>query len=708
MADRSQKALSDFVSEAQETIDALAKGLMRLEEAGAEAEPELLNSVFRAAHSLKGLASMFGVERLARLAHALEDALDDLRMGRRPFDAGMLDLLLEAPEVFSSIISEESTGAPHATHDQATRLTERLRAAERAGAVAGDDPLDTVALGPEVRRLLTEYEEHRLGSALRKGLALYRIRVAFELTAFDEQLAALSARLKELGEVVSTLPSADMKDPSTIAFELLLATSVPRASVVAEAGPHAGVDAVAVLAPGAPGTAAPRPAAQKRVPLPRPPEVDAPREEPTAGAALALSPAPEPLAELDTGTLRSASQAVRVDIRKLDRLMNVVGELVLVKSSLQSISERFKGEGIDAGLAAELRQASRSLDRKLGELQGGILEVRMVPLDQVFDKLTRMVRKLAREVGKEIELEVSGGEVELDKLIVEDLSDPLMHLVRNAVDHAIEAPEVRERMGKPRAGHITLSAVQRGHHVRLSVTDDGNGIDEDRIREVAVTRGLATAESVKGLTRREVMNLIFVPGFSTARQVTSLSGRGVGMDVVKNNIAALSGIIDLHTERGVGTSFEVTLPVTLAIIRALVVKASGRTYAVPLNSVLEILEVRDADIRSVSTREAITLRGATLPLTRLSRFFAAEERAPPDPIFVVVTGLAQERLGLAVDELLGQQDIVVKPLGSLLAGVRGIAGATDLGQRTTVLVLDVGAIIEDVVAGELLPEAAGR
>jgi two-component system, chemotaxis family, sensor kinase CheA len=708
MADRTQKALSDFVSEAQETVDALAKGLMRLEEAGAESEPELLNSVFRAAHSLKGLASIFGVERLARLAHALEDAFDDLRMGRRPFDVGVLDLLLEAPEVFSRIISEESTGAPHATHDQATRLTERLRASERGGAVAGDGPVDTFALGPEVRRLLTEYEEHRLSSALRKGLALYRVRVAFELTAFDEQLAALSARLKDLGEVVSTLPSADMKDPSTIAFELLLATSAPRASVVMEAGPHAGVDAVAVLAAGAPGAVVPRPAAQKRVPIPRPAEVDAPREEPPPSAALALSPTPEPLAELDTGTLRSASQAVRVDIRKLDRLMNVVGELVLVKSSLQSISERFKGDGVDAGLAAELRQASRSLERKLGELQGGILEVRMVPLDQVFDKLTRMVRKLAREVGKEIELEVSGGEVELDKLIVEDLSDPLMHLVRNAIDHAIETPEVRERKGKPRAGHITLSAVQRGHHVRLSVTDDGNGIDEDRIREAAVTRGLATAESVKGLTRREVMNLIFVPGFSTARQVTSLSGRGVGMDVVKNNIAALSGIIDLHSERGVGTSFEVTLPVTLAIIRALVVKASGRTYAVPLNSVLEIIEVRDADIRRVSTREAITLRGTTLPITRLSRFFAAEELAPPDPLFVVVTGLAQERLGLAVDELLGQQDIVVKPLGSLLAGVRGIAGATDLGHRTTVLVLDVGAIIEDVVAGEPLPEAVGR
>jgi two-component system chemotaxis sensor kinase CheA len=699
MADRSKKALSEFVSEAQETIDVLAKGLMRLEGAGADPDPELLNSVFRAAHSLKGLSSMFGVERLSRLAHALEDALDDVRMGRRPLDAGAIDLLLETPEVFSRIISEESTGAEPATSASATGLTDRLRAAERETAGPGDDPLSTAALGPETRRLLTEYEEHRLGSAIRKGLDLYRIRVAFEMSSFDEQLAALAGRLKELGEVVSTLPSPDTKDAATIAFELLLATSAPRANVVLEAGPHAAVDPIAV------GPAPPRVA--RRAPLPRPPELDALPELPPAGAALALSPTPEPLAELGGGSLRSASQAVRVDIRKLDRLMNVVGELVLVKSSLQSMAERFKGETIDPGLAAGMRQVSRDLERRLGELQGGILEVRMVPLDQVFDKLTRMVRKLGREVGKEVELEVTGGEVELDKLIVEDLSDPLMHLIRNAVDHAIEAPEVRERMGKPRAGRITVSAVQRGQHVQLTVADDGNGIDEERIREVAVARGLASAESVRGLSRREVMNLIFVPGFSTARQVTRLSGRGVGMDVVKSNIAALSGIIDLHTERGVGTRFELTLPVTLAIIRALVVKASGRTYAVPLNSVLEILEVRAADVRTVSTREAITLRGATLPLTRLNRFFAAGDLPPPDPLFVVVTGLAQERLGLAVDELLGQQDIVVKPLGRLLAGVRGIAGATDLGQRTTVLVLDVGAIIEDVVSGEPSPEATG-
>ncbi len=706
MIDRTQKALSEFVSEAQETIDALAKGMMRLEEAGPDPEPDLLNAVFRSAHSLKGLASMFGVERLARLAHALEDALDDLRMGRRALDASALDLLLEAPEVFSRIIAEESEGAAPATHDAASRLTERLRAAERDTSAPGEDLLEGVMLAPGVRRLLTEYEEHRLRASVRKGLSLYRVRVAFELAVFDAGLAALSARLKELGEVVSTLPSSDLNDQSTIAFELLLATSAPRANVVLEAGPHAAVDPVLVAAaPGAALAASPPP---RRPSLPEAsssPEPEAQFEVPAGGAPLALSPTPEPLAETETGTLRSASQAVRVDIRKLDRLMNVVGELVLVKSSLQGLAERFKGDGVDPGLAAELRQVSRGLERRLGELQGGILEVRMVPLDQIFDKLTRMVRRLGREVGKEIELEVSGGEVELDKLIVEDLSDPLMHLVRNAVDHAIEQPEVRERKGKPRAGRITLTAAQRGHHVQIIVADDGNGIDEDRIREVAVARGLASTATVGGLSRREVMNLIFVPGFSTARQVTSLSGRGVGMDVVKNNIAALSGIIDLQTERGVGSRFEITLPVTLAIIRALVVKASGRTYAVPLNSVLEILEVRGAEVRTVASRELITLRGATLPMVRLARFFAAGERPPPDPLFVVVTGLAQERLGLAVDELLGQQDIVVKPLGNMLSAVRGIAGATDLGQRSTVLVLDVGAIIEDVVSGDAVPEA---
>jgi two-component system chemotaxis sensor kinase CheA len=371
------------------------------------------------------------------------------------------------------------------------------------------------------------------------------------------------------------------------------------------------------------------------------------------------------------------------------------------------VAERLRSGDESATLALELHRETRTLERKLDDLQGGILEVRMVPVAQIFDKLSRMVRKLSRELGKEVEFQARGSEVELDKLIVEDLSDPLMHLVRNALDHAIEPPDVRDARRKPRAGRITVSAVQKGSHVQIAVEDDGAGIDEARIRDVAVSRGLTTPDAAAQLSRRDVMNLIFLPGFSTARSVTALSGRGVGMDVVKNNIANLSGIIDLDTELGRGTRFEITLPVTLAIIRALVVDVSGRTYAVPLNSVLEILPVPRGELRTVESREVITLRGTTLPLVRLSRFFGLAGPEREGPLFVVVVGLAQQRLGVAVDALVGQQDIVVKPLGKALDGIRGIAGATDLGNRRTVLVLDVGAILEEVVLRDGAREAAG-
>jgi len=698
MADQSQR-LADFLSEAQESVDLLGKDLLRLEGAG-EPDPDLLNAVFRAAHTLKGLASMFGVDRMARLAHALEDVLDDVRMGRRHADRATIDLLLEAPEVFTRIMAEEATGATPQTGDTATALATRLRAGATAAPAEAGDALDGVGLGPEIRAVLTEYEEHRLRSNVGKGIPLLRVKVSFDLGAFDRELSALSTRLKRLGEVVSTLPSHDVTDPEAIGFDLLFFSPEPLDAIRRAVGPAGVVERIEPVSGREPGAAAARP----RTPAGSP-------TEPAAGGAAAAPPAtsysPVPGPEPEVPSIRSASQAVRVDIRKLDRLMNVVGDLVLVKASLGAVAERLKIEGGDPVLTAELHRANRTLERKLAELQSGILEVRMVPLEQVFDKLARMVRKISREVGKEIELAVAGGDVEIDKLIVEELSDPLMHLIRNAIDHAVEPAEVRERMGKPRAGRVSLSATQKGNHVEIVVEDDGAGIDEDRIREVAVQRGLATAEAVRDLSRREVMNLIFVPGFSTARQVTSLSGRGVGMDVVKNNIANLSGIIELRSVRGHGTRFEITLPTTLAIVRALVAAVAGRTYAIPLNSVMEILQVSAAEVRTLSTREVISVRGATLPLVRLSSFFALSGARAADPFYVVVVGLAQERLGVAVDDLLGQQDIVVKPLGKALHGIRGIAGATDLGDLHTVLVLDVGAIIEDVTSGEPRREAAG-
>jgi two-component system chemotaxis sensor kinase CheA len=695
MADRrSHKAVSEFLSEAQETVETLARELLHLEAArrGEEADPQVLNAVFRGAHSLKGLASMFGVERMAGLAHALEDLLDEVRMGRRPIDAPTLDLLLEAPDLLNRILAEEAQGGAVATRGPAEDLSRRLRIAAPPPAHA--DPAADFDLGPEVRKVLTEYEEHRLQANARKGLSLHRIRAAFELATFDRGLASLNAILRPLGEVISTLPSSTPGDPSTIAFEVLLGSKEPTARVQAALGARAEVTEVPRRA-AAPGAAGATPAL---TPVPTPVPAAAPAE-------------PHPSDGPDA-SLRSVSQAVRVDIRKLDKLMNAVGELGLVKANLYRIAEMARSVGAELGL--ELQREARTLERRLGELQGGILEVRMVPLSQVFDKLARMVRKISREVGKEIDFQVSGGDVELDKLIVEELSDPLMHLIRNAIDHGIEPAEARQRAGKPRAGRVALSARQRGNHVEIAVEDDGAGIDEERVREVALQRGLLGAEALRDLSRRDLLNLVFVPGFSTARQVTALSGRGVGMDVVKSNIAALSGIIELSSERGRGARVELTLPVTLAIVRALVVAVSGHTYAVPLNSVLEVLALEPGEIRTIEAREVLTLRGATLPLVRLGAFFGLAAAGPspalawpPGKVFVVVVGLAQERLGVAVDDIAGQQDVVVKPLGPALEGARGVAGATDLGSRRTVLVLDVGAIIEDALRGGTAREAAG-
>jgi two-component system chemotaxis sensor kinase CheA len=702
MADSSsQKALSEFVSEAQETIESLDRELLRLDDAraGGEAEPDVLNAVFRAAHTLKGLSAMFGVERMATLAHALEDRLDALRMGKQQLSPATLDLLLATPDLFQRIIQEVSAGAPAETAGSAEELARRLREPVATSAPTSPDPLTSCGLDENVVAVLTEYEEHRLRSNLAKGLGLYRVRAAFDIASFDTGLDDLKRRLKAHGELIATLPSADAADPASIGFDVLFGSGAGLDAVRRAAGP----DCVSMeLSPAAqPAPAAPAsPAASTAVAR----EVSASLAQERAPAASSGGPA-EPLGSVDS-SLRSVSQAVRVDIRKLDRLMNVVGELVLVKTSLMRVAERLRAGEQGGTLALELHRESRSLERKLADLQSGILEVRMVPLGQIFDKLSRMVRKLTRELGKDVDFQVRGSDVELDKLIVEDLSDPLMHLIRNALDHAIETPERRLAAGKPRAGRLTLSASQKGSHVQIVVEDDGNGIDESRVREVAVQRGLAPAEAVKGMSHREVMNLIFLPGFSTAREVTALSGRGVGMDVVKNNIANLSGIIDLSSRPGKGTRFEITLPVTLAIIRALVVGVSGRTYAVPLNSVLEILSVAPYELRTIETREVLSLRGSTLPLVRLSRLF--ELGAPPGdgPMYVVVVGLAQERLAVAVDSLVGQQDIVVKPLGRALQGIRGIAGATDLGNRQTVLVLDVGAVIEEVVrAGKPLLEA---
>lgn len=779
------KALAEFVAEATEILEALGKDLLVLDERrGQEADPDRVNGIFRAAHSLKGLAGLFGQERISRLAHGTEDLLDRLRLGKLHLNDAVLDTLIEALDAFQALLAETARGAEtDGLTRRADGMAERLGRLGEAPVTRDEDPLDRLELEAQVRSVFTEYEEHRLRENVRKGVSMWRVRAAFDLSDFDKGLADLNTRLKPLGEVISTLPSAQPGGAHGIAFDLIFGTQVsvpelesglkgtpaelsrlavrPATTRSAEALVRATESPAIVLgtlgvssAPEASTGASPpskrggRAAAEEGARPPQHPLASEPSsstesgeaggsaslpgqaseddEEPSlsakgpslvtylqgpggrapvravtpsgasqAGAGAASSATAEP-------SLRSLTQTVRVDIGKLDGLINMVGELLLIKASLQRLAESARQDGVvplSRPFGQELARETRGLERKLEALQEGLLEARMVPVGQVFDKLARLVRRITREAGKEIDFVIGGGEVELDKLIVEELSDPLMHLIRNAIDHGVESPDTRLAAGKTRRAVVSLRAEQKGNHVLIQVSDDGAGIDEQRVREVALTRGLITPAQAEEMGRRELLNLIFLPGFSTARSVSELSGRGVGLDVVKNNLGNLSGIIDVWSERGKGTAFHLTLPVTLAIIRALVVGVSARTYAVPLNSVLEILSVQPREIRTMERREVLDVRGQTLPFVRLSRLFGLPER-PVSRYFVVVVGLAQERLGIAVDELHGQQDIVTKPLGGRLQSVRGISGATDLGNRRPVLVLDVAALLEEGLALE--------
>ncbi len=675
------RALTDFVAEATEILETLGRDVLTLDESrSGEVDPDLLNGIFRAAHSLKGLSAMFGLEQLSKLAHRVEDVLDALRLGKVPLDDALIDSLVESLEVLNALLAEaahETTTPGLASRGEA--LAERLRVMGEGPVAAAVDVLDHIGLDPQIRAVFTEYEEHRLRENVKKGVQLYKVRAVFSLSDFDQRLNALNATLKPMGEVVSTLPSTQPGDESSIAFDLIFGSAVPATKIESTIAGAATVESLtrALAAPPPSAPAWPTPSA----PVPLHPQTSAPQR-----GVLEQS-------------LRSLSQTVRVDISRLDGLMNIVGELLLIRSNLQRLAETTKQPGVTVMPKAwgnELQREARALERKLDELQKGVLDARMVPLVQVFDKLARLMRRLVRESGKLVDFEVAGGDVELDKLIVEELSDPLMHLLRNALDHGVELPDSREAQGKARKAKIRLNARQQGNQVVIEVGDDGNGMDEARIRQVAIERGLVTAQQTYEMERRDLLNLVFLPGFSTRTDVSELSGRGVGLDVVKTNLARLSGLIDIDSRRRRGTTFVLTLPLTLAIIRALMVEASGRTYAVPLNSVLEIVSVRAADLQTIERREVIEVRDHTLPFIRLSRVFALPEK-PMERYFVIIVGLAQQRFGLAVDSLLGQHDIVTKPLSGRLRDIPGISGATELGDRRAVLVLDVGALMEDLL-----------
>ena len=690
MPEITDKAREEFFSEAQEIIETLSRNLLALDAAqkSGKEDPSLINEAFRAVHTLKGLAGLFGAVRLGAFSHRLEDLLDDLRLGRMDLRPEVLDVLFATVDAYGRILTIEKEGRD----EDLPSVDELFRRLDRLGAAVerGESPVGGYELDPGMLAVLTEYEEHRLRSNIEQNLKLYRLRVQFDLSTIDKALDDMKDRAKRHGEIITYLPTGEATGVDAIELDLLLASRDDLATLIGSLG----ADNIVIEE------------------IPRRRRSVAPSVPPLRGSVAGAAMAPkldQSLERMVDGpgdaapSLRSLTQTVRVDIRKLDHLMNIVGELSIVRSSLSRIAERLRGEG-SRQLATELMRLHRNFDRRLGEMQDGILEVRMVPLGQVFDRLARVVRQISRDLGKEIRLVITGAETEIDKLIVEELSDPLMHMIRNAIDHGIESAERRAEVGKPLAGTIALNAFQKGNHVMIEVEDDGRGIDEVALVEKAVESGKIARGEATELVRDEILALIFVPGLSTREQVDDLSGRGVGMDIVKTNINKLGGVIDVHSETGIGTKMAITLPITLAIVSALLVRVYDQVFAIPLSTVSEALSFDASQVRRVENREVITVRGSSLPICDLGRLLGL-----PEPLeerrrrFVVVAALGNRRLGLVVDHLFGQEDIVIKPLGSSLSRVRGFAGATELGDQRVGLVLDSGAVIEEVLSGAEAP-----
>ena len=663
--ENSGRAVKEFLAESEAIIDQLSLDLVGLSDCSDtdEYNPDLINSIFRGAHSLKGLAGMFGFLEIAELAHNLENLLDSLRLGKIPLTQAVMGVLFDSMDLLGNLVRNAGEGASE-THS-ITQAVARINSCISAQKIGSDSPLSRLGLPAKLLGTLTEYEEHRLLENAKRGRKIYSVRASFSLATFDQELGELTELLKKEGEVISTLPSSGGGLGGGIDFEILY-------------GSVKNTDEITAMVAGENITVT-RIDADDQAPAPEAPE------------------SPSAIGEETSLSAKSLSRTVRVDIAKLDELMNIVGELVLSQSTISELAVRLKREGYSA-LANEISKAAKGLERKLSDLQKGVMDIRMIPVGQLFDKMSRIVRKISREQGKKIELKMFGADTELDKLIIEDISDPMMHIIRNAIDHGIEPPEERARNGKDEKGIIKLSSFQKGSHVVIDVEDDGRGIDLDKVKRKALEKGII--QSIDAVSDRDALDFLFLPGFSTSEKVSEISGRGVGMDVVKNNIAAVSGMVDVESKPGCGCRVSITLPITLAIIKALIIDSTGRKYAIPITSVLETIMVERKDVLTVERKEVIQLRDSTLPLLHLGNFFEVHggERSS-ESFFVVVVGIAEKRLGIVVDDLLGQQDIVIKSIGETFKGFKGISGAADLGDQRTILVLDVGGIINEATRG---------
>jgi two-component system chemotaxis sensor kinase CheA len=654
-----------FLTESREHVSAINHSLLELERGAGGDEP--VGAIFRAVHTIKGMSATMGYTPVATLSHELETLLDRVRRGARAIDAPLMELLFRAADVLEAAIEAAVAGQGNA-HD-VDPVVALLRA---DGAAAAKPAAATDAGKPRKRgsraKAAPDVAAGWSAPAPTGSGMLVRIRLAEGTPLRGVRAFLVVQAARALGSVTVTSPSAEAMQADEMEHDFALRLTTDREADAVIAALRAAGDVVEVQV--GDGPAAP-PAG------PAPPAPPAEAEPATIGEALATS-APT------TGAGLRQQRSVRIDLRRLDNLMNLIGELVITRGRLVQLSASMN----DAVLTETVAQTSRLV----ADLQEEIMTSRMVPVWQVFDRFPRLVRDAAHSVEKQVTFVIEGKEVELDRSMLDEVGDPIVHLLRNAVDHGIELPAVRRAQGKPEAGRLTLSALRDRSAVAIRVTDDGKGIDRDRVLRRAQQSGLVEAGKTE-LSDEELFRIISRPGFSTAETVTDLSGRGVGIDAVYNRVRTLGGSVDMRTVPGKGTTVTMRLPLTLAIVRSLLARIGDETYAVPMTHVSETVELVPSILRSVKGKEVLMLRDEVLPVLRMRQLMGFEGEAVRGLEQVVVMELAERRAALVVDALIGQQEIVVKQFDGVRDGLSLFGGATILGDGAPALIIDVSSLL---------------
>ena len=754
--------LGVFLDEANEQVQLLEGDILKLEQSSSS---ELLQEIFRAAHTLKGSSRAMGFVSMGELTHAMEDVFDQLRQDKLIVNRKMIDALFAGLDSLKAMMKD--IAGVSSTERDTTQETASLRAVlagqevSKGAAVTTDKQTSKKAtkpksetsekqqqtesgvaspsaLSPDVVGIfgvasqdvfhtkLSASVKVAMQEAHSVGCSIYGLKIEVSPDCVMKSVRALMT-MQALERVSSTLASwpdedgLENEDFDTM-FEIVLASEATPDAIVAAVHSVNEVHC-ALIAPWDVDTQ--QQSLQNRDTLENDTEDGTQAEQQTEKHSIetsledtkevAKTPSDPALpAKAEAAKARVQNATVRVDVTRLDKLLNLVGELVIDRTRIARLSQRFEQEYASNPLLDSLNETSVHIGRIMDELQDEIMKARMLPLESVFSRFPRMIRDLAQKLNKEVQFVVEGQETELDRTVIEVIGDPLIHMLRNSIDHGIETPDTREKAGKPRAGTVWLQARHQENSIVIEIQDDGAGIAPDKLRAGAIKKGVLTEEAAQRMSNREAMHLIFAPGFSTAETLTDVSGCGVGMDIVRSNLQRLGALIDIDSKVGIGTTFRVQLPLTLAIIRGLLVSVDACVYALPLNAVVETLQIEPGDIHTINHREVIWQRDRTLPLVRLHDIFpvhtlgrqqergsdftsdselrGAGSRNRRKAMYVVVAGVAEKQVGFVVDALVGEQEVVIKTLGKFIGEIQGIAGTTILGDGRVALIADINGL----------------